>query len=63
MLVIILYRWIIVKLFFFFLGLAKFIPAHHRQQFSEMLRSLTGSVSVTCEDSDEVSGPSISGTF
>uniref|UniRef100_A0A4W4EBL9 Regulator of telomere elongation helicase 1 n=1 Tax=Electrophorus electricus TaxID=8005 RepID=A0A4W4EBL9_ELEEL len=38
--------------------LVVFIPAHHRQQFSEMLNSLTGSTSVTCQDSDEVSSPS-----
>ncbi|MCJ8737913.1 hypothetical protein PDJAM_G00029500 [Pangasius djambal] len=40
--------------------LTAFIPAHHRQQFSEMLISLTGSVSMPCQDSDEVSSPPIS---
>ncbi|XP_076880804.1 regulator of telomere elongation helicase 1 [Brachyhypopomus gauderio] len=35
--------------------LAVFIPAHHAQQFSEMLSSLTGSSSVMCQDSDEAS--------
>ncbi|TSM94697.1 Regulator of telomere elongation helicase 1 [Bagarius yarrelli] len=40
--------------------LTMFIPAHHRQQFSEMLTSLTGSVSVPCQDSDEVSSAPVS---
>uniref|UniRef100_A0AAR2M5B6 Regulator of telomere elongation helicase 1 n=1 Tax=Pygocentrus nattereri TaxID=42514 RepID=A0AAR2M5B6_PYGNA len=35
--------------------LAVFIPPHHSQQFSEMLRSLTGSALVTCQDSEEAS--------
>ncbi|KAF4083439.1 hypothetical protein AMELA_G00141320 [Ameiurus melas] len=39
--------------------LTMFIPAHHREQFSEMLRALTGSVSETCQDSDEISSPPI----
>uniref|UniRef100_W5UKB9 Regulator of telomere elongation helicase 1 n=1 Tax=Ictalurus punctatus TaxID=7998 RepID=W5UKB9_ICTPU len=39
--------------------LTMFIPAHHREQFSEMLRALTGSVSEICQDSDEISSPPI----
>ncbi|KAG7327644.1 hypothetical protein KOW79_009250 [Hemibagrus wyckioides] len=39
--------------------LTVFIPAHHRQQFSEMLTSLTGSVSVSCQDTDEISTPPV----
>ncbi|KAG9266683.1 regulator of telomere elongation helicase 1 [Astyanax mexicanus] len=35
--------------------LSVFIPPHHSQQFSEMLKSLTGSASVTCEESEEAS--------
>ncbi|XP_053368397.1 regulator of telomere elongation helicase 1 [Clarias gariepinus] len=38
--------------------LAVFIPPHHRQQFSEMLTGLTGSVPEACQDSDEVSDQS-----
>ncbi|XP_046714369.1 regulator of telomere elongation helicase 1 isoform X2 [Silurus meridionalis] len=37
-----------------------FIPVHHRQQFSEMLTSLTGSVIVPCQDSEEGSSPPVS---
>ncbi|XP_062868551.1 regulator of telomere elongation helicase 1 [Trichomycterus rosablanca] len=40
--------------------LAVFIPAHHRQQFLELLQSLTGSVSETCQEPEEVSSPPIS---
>ncbi|GAA6102470.1 regulator of telomere elongation helicase 1 isoform X1 [Tachysurus ichikawai] len=40
--------------------LTVFIPAHHRQQFCEMLTSLTGSVSESCQDPDEVSTTPVS---
>uniref|UniRef100_A0A8B9HR04 Regulator of telomere elongation helicase 1 n=1 Tax=Astyanax mexicanus TaxID=7994 RepID=A0A8B9HR04_ASTMX len=41
--------------------LSVFIPPHHSQQFSEMLKSLTGSASVTCEESEEASSHPVPG--